>query len=150
MYFLNTRNLHWVTIKNSLSLLFCTFLFACGSTKQVNTEIFSENGYFDTRGFTNEKFYDIKFNDMNKDIFQKVPRTDHQLMMTLLNRPVSEDQAMMIAFEQERVNYSHHSSYYGVTVKGDKSTDEINDRAGNVYSDLIAKDINAVMISAPN
>ncbi|MCI2283469.1 hypothetical protein L3081_08725 [Colwellia sp. MSW7] len=150
MYSLNIRDLHSVAIKSSLCLLFCTFLFACSSTKQVNTKSFSENSYFHTYGFTNDKLDDVQLNAVNEEVFQKTPRTDHQLMMALLNRPVSPDQAMMLAFEQERVNYSHYSSYYGVSVKGDKGTDEINYRTSNAYSNLIAQDINAVIITAPN
>lgn len=98
----------------------------------------------------NEQFYDAQFALINKENHKYTHHSDHQLMMALLNRPVTADQAMMIAFEQERINYSDYFSSYGVEIKGDKNTDKSNYRADNSYTNLILQDINAVSITAPN
>jgi hypothetical protein len=70
--------------------------------------------------------------------------------MSLLNRPITADQAMMLAFEQDRADYSNSFSSYTVEIKGGKNTDESNYRADNPYTQLISQDVNAVNISAPN
>ena len=63
-------------------------------------------------------------------------------MMSLLNRPVAADQAMMLAFSQQNkmvlVNF--------VNVRGQKSSD-VQDNIVSPYAALISKDNNSVSIS---
>lgn len=148
MYYLNLPHLNLKTIKHSVSLLLCILLCACSSTEELTNDYFSENNY--EHGYIKENFSHTQFSPVNKNTIKKVMSSDHQLMMSLLNRPVTADQAMMIAFEQERARYSHYFSNYAVEIKGDKNSDKVNNRAENAYTKLISQDINAVNISAPN
>jgi len=143
MYSLNLSYLNLPTIKNSISLFLCLFLFACSSTEKFSNNYFSDNGY--ARGFINENFHN-QFTTANRDTIKKPLPADYQLMISLLNRPMTGDQAMMIAFAQERASYN----IYGVEIKGEKSSDESNTRTENAYTKLISQDINAISISAPN
>ena len=137
------------TIKNSICLLLCLFLFACSSTDRFSGGYFNENGY--ARGFVTEHFSNGRFIPADSKKMKKPLGSDHQLMMALLNRPITTDQAMMLAFAQERASYSNsYSNYnYAVEIKGEKSSDQPNYRAKHAYSKLISQDINAVSISAP-
>ena len=148
MYFLNFSNFNLSAIKKSMSILFCLSLFACSSTEQVSHNYFIDDGYY--QGFVRENFAHTQFTSINENTIKKTMNSDHQLMMSLLNRPITTDQAMMLAFEQDRANYSNPFSNYGVEIKGDKSSDKSNNRAENVYTKLILQDINAINISAPN
>jgi len=148
MFYLNLSNLNLSTIKSGVSLLLCLFLFACSSTEEVSNNYFSDNGY--SHGYVSENFSHTYFTPTNKNTAKKSMHSDHHLMMSLLNRPMTADQAMMIAFEQERASYSHSYSNYAVEIKGEKSSDTSNYRANNAYTKLISQDINAVSISAPN
>lgn len=148
MYSLNLPYLNLLTIKNSISLLFCLFLFACSSTEQVNNEHFINNGYYN--GFIKDNFSHTKFTLTDNKTIKKTLHSDHQLAMSLLNRPIPADQAMMLAFEQERVNYTNSFLSYTVEIKGDKSSEKSGHRANNPYKDLISQDWNSVNISAPN
>jgi len=148
MYSLNLSYFNLCTIKNSVSLLFCLFLFACSSTEQVSNNYFIDNGY--SSGYIKDNFSHTQFKPTTGNTIKKTLHSDHQLMMSLLNRPITADQAMMIAFKQERSNYSSSFSNYGVEIKGDKSSDKSNNRAENPYAKLISQDINSVSISAPN
>jgi len=148
MYSLNLSYLNLPTIKNSICLLFCLSLFACSSTEQVNNNYFIDNGY--SQGFVRENFSHTQFTPINENTIKKTMNSDHQLMMSLLNRPMTTDQAMMLAFEQDRAHYNNPFSNYAVEIKGDKGSDKSNSRAENAYTKLILQDINAVNISAPN
>ncbi len=148
MYSLNLSYLNRLTIKNSICLVFCLFLFACSSTEQVSDSYFSENGY--SRGVINNNFSHTKFTPTNKNTIKKALYSDHQLLISLLNRPITADQAMMLAFEQERASYTSSFSNYAVEIKGDRNSDKSNYRAESAYTELISQDINAVNISAPN
>jgi len=157
MYFLNLSNLslsnvNWSFIKKIISILSCIFLFSCSSNNQFSNNYFSDDGY--ARGFVHENYSHNQFSAANKDTIKKPLSSDHQLMMSLLNRPVTTDQAMMIAFAQERVHFANLYSNtgfanYGVQIKGDKSSDQPNSRLEPMYMELISQDINAVSISAP-
>jgi len=146
MYFLNLSNLSLPAIKKSISLLFCLFLCACSSTGEINNNYFSDNGY--ARGFISENF-NTHFTAANKDIVKKPLSSDHQLMMSLLNRTMTGDQAMMMAFAQQRTSYGSSFSNYAVEIKGDKSLDTSDFRARNDYTKLISQDMHAVRVGAP-
>jgi hypothetical protein len=147
MYLLNLSNSTLSFIKRSISLLFCLSLFACSSTEQVSESYFTDNGY--TRGYVSESFSHSQFTPSNKNTIKKALPSDHYLMMSLLNRPVTADQAMMLAFAQERASYSNTYSSYAVQIKGDKSSDTPNNKTVHAYAALISQDINAVSITAP-
>ncbi len=72
--------------------------------------------------------------------------SDHYLMMSLLNRPMTGDQKLMLAFAQQQDEYQQEAMpifVNAVMITGEKSTR----RNQNIYTDLIAKDINAIRIS---
>ena len=74
--------------------------------------------------------------------------SEHHLMLSLLNRPVTEDQKMMLAFAQQRKRYSHAMFVNAVSIKGPKVNDENASRTLHVYAALIARDVNSVSIVA--
>lgn len=148
-------------IKQSICLFFCFSLFACSSTEQYSdnyladeynsehfiTENYNDNGY--TRGFVNENFSHTQFTPTNGNSIKKPLPSDHHLMMSLLNRPMTADQAMMLAFAKERESYHSPFSNDGVEIKGERYPDEPSTRSRHAYAHLISQDINAVTISAP-
>lgn len=143
MYSLNLK-----TIKKSISLLLCLTLFACSSAEQVSHHNLSDNGF--NQSYASANFSHSQFTPIKNGGIKKPLGSDHHLMMSLLNRPMTEDQAMMLAFAQERVLYSNSFTDYannGVVIKGEKVADEISNRMGHVYAQLISKDINSVLIS---
>ena len=143
-------SLNLMTAKKSVSLLLCLTLFACSSTEQVGTNNLLDNSYGQSEKEAN--FPRSQFSPINKDSIKKPLNSDHQLMMSLLNRPMTADQAMMLAFAQERASYANtfaNNANNAVMIKGDKSSDSSNNRAEHVYAQLISQDINAVSISAP-
>jgi len=74
--------------------------------------------------------------------------SDHHLMMSLLNRPVTEDQKMMLAFAQQREKYSNAIFINSVSIKGPKSSDTNSQRNQHIYAGLIERDVNSVSIMA--
>tara|TARA_R110000737_G_scaffold176266_6_gene201371 strand:- start:4896 stop:5237 length:342 start_codon:yes stop_codon:yes gene_type:complete len=80
--------------------------------------------------------------------------SDHYLMLSLLNRPMTQDQQMMLAFAQQSENYQSPYFVNMVTIKGPKSDSTANQvtttRAQHSYSYLISQDFNSVQISGPN
>jgi hypothetical protein len=74
--------------------------------------------------------------------------SDHHLMMSLLHRPVTEDQKMMLAFAQQRERYTNDIFVNTVSIKGPKASDENTNRTQHVYAALIERDVNSVMIIA--
>jgi len=146
-----SQNLSLSTVsffKASISFLLCLSLFSCSTTEQVNVSDFSDNGYVE--GFVSDNFTHSQFTPINKNTIKKSLPADHQLMMTLLNRTVPADQAMMLAFEQQREDlYANPYANYAVQIKGDKSSDYSSDATEHAYAKLISLDINAVRISAP-
>ena len=76
--------------------------------------------------------------------------SDHYLMLSLLNRAMTQDQQMMIAFAEQREQYQFPYFVNAVEMKGPKSEDFPVKRAKNSYSNLIAQDFNSVQISGPN
>jgi hypothetical protein len=129
-------------------MLLCLFLFACSTIKNVNNNNFVDNRYDNSR--INGHFSHAQFTPINKSTIKKRISSDHQLMMSILNRPITADQAMILAFKQERASYGPYFSNYAVKIRGDKNSDTTNARSENAYTQLISQDINAIDISAPN
>lgn len=139
-----------IIVKKSISLLLCLTLFACSSTEPLNNDLMADNNYAQDYNSTN--FSHSPFTSINKESIRKPLSSDHQLMMSLLNRPMTEDQAMMLTFAQERSRFALNNDNYadrGVMIKGKKASEHSNKRAEHVYAQLISQDINAVSISAP-
>ncbi len=123
-------------------ILLCASIAACNSTKKThNIEAMDSNYYVNS-------FEHTTFITSNKDSVKKQLGSDHELMMALLNRPVTQDQAMMLSITHDRINYFSNSYARGVSIKGARSN-EGNYRNKHQYANLIAQDNNAVLISAP-
>ena len=75
--------------------------------------------------------------------------SDHHLMLSLLNRPVTQDQQMMLAFAEHRESYQNLYFVKAIEIKGPKNTQNADARATHSYSELIAQDFNSVRISGP-
>ena len=83
-------------------------------------------------------------------VMEKKPLvSDHYLMLSLLNRPMTQDQQMMLAFAEQRENYQRLYFVNAVTIKGEKNEKQTT-RMQHRYSNLIAQDFNSVQISGPN
>ena len=83
-------------------------------------------------------------------VMEKKPLvSDHYLMLSLLNREMTQDQQMMLAFAEQRENYQSLYFVNAVTIKGEKNEKQTT-RAQHRYSNLIAQDFNSVQISGPN
>ncbi len=73
--------------------------------------------------------------------------SDHYLLMSLLNRPITADQQMMLAFAAQReVNYST-VFVNAVAIKGPKYVDHTTPQS--VYSALISNDKNSIALQGP-
>jgi len=83
-------------------------------------------------------------------INKKALISDHYLMLSLLNRAMTQDQQMMLAFAKQR--QLHQSAYFvnAVAIKGPKQLNSATKRLQHSYSKLIAQDFNSVQISGPN
>jgi hypothetical protein len=124
-----------------ISLLFCLVLGACSNTAQVEPSI--ENNHYFAKEFSHNEF-----TTYHKGSIKKSASSDQQLMLSLLNRPVPEDQRMMLAFAQRQASYFPDNTPIGVSIIGDKDSQISTTRARSQYSQAIAQDINVVTISA--
>lgn len=133
-----------------MSLLFCLTLAACSSTQETSNNQLTSNGY--SQGYIGTNYSHTQFTPISKSSIKKPLNSDHQLMMSLLNRPMTADQAMMLAFAQERASYANtfaNNVQNGIFIKGSKASDTTTHRAQHVYAQQISQDINGVSISAP-
>jgi hypothetical protein len=86
----------------------------------------------------------------SKVAIEKKPlMSDHYLMLSLLNRPVTQDQQMMLAFAEQRNDFQNLYFVDAIEIKGQKSEEGSVSRASHSYSNLIAQDFNSVRISGP-
>ena len=85
-------------------------------------------------------------------VMEKKPLvSDHYLMLSLLNREMTQDQQMMLAFAEQRDNYQSIYFVNAVEIRGpNDDSDYSSQRPENSYSKLIAQDFNSVQISGPN
>lgn len=79
---------------------------------------------------------------------KKVAVSDHYLLMSLINRPITADQQMMLAFAKQRETHYSDMFVNAVSIKGPKFID--NSEPQNIYSALIDNDNNAVSIQGPS
>ena len=79
--------------------------------------------------------------------------SDHQLLLTLLNRPVPKDQQMMLAFTRQYHEGLSQLKHYSpivvpVAITGEKRT--VSDkRPEHQFSYLINQDKNSILINGP-
>lgn len=125
----------------TINLFFCFALAACSSTSQVNLD--NESNHYYAKEFSHHEF-----TVHNKDSIKKAASSDQQLMLSLLNRPMPEDQRMMLAFAKRQETYFPDSTIVGIQIKGDKSQQEDKTRVSSQYAHIIKQDINSVAISA--
>jgi hypothetical protein len=86
----------------------------------------------------------------SKVVIEKKPLiSDHYLMLSLLNRPITQDQQMMLAFAQQRENFQNQYFVNAISIKGPKSENDNSMQTSHSYSSLIAQDFNSVRISGP-
>jgi hypothetical protein len=81
-------------------------------------------------------------------IVKKPLISDHHLMMSLLHRPVTEDQKMMLAFAEQRERYSNDIFINTVSIKGPRTDEDSTQRTQHVYAALIERDVNSIRIMA--
>lgn len=125
----------------------CSYLFlyfsitACSSTEQVNLGPQSNHYYA-------KNFSHYEFTRNSVDSIKKPASTDQELMVSLLNRPIPEDQRMMLAFAERQASYLPDSTFIGIKIKGEKRAHS-HVRASSQYAGIIAEDINGISIN-PN
>ena len=78
--------------------------------------------------------------------------SEHALMLSLLNRAVTQDQQMMLTFAQLRAETQPHGYSNAVEIKGPKHYESLSYtyRAKHSYRHLIAQDFNSIAITGPN
>ncbi|WP_019027061.1 hypothetical protein [Colwellia piezophila] len=114
---------------------------ACSNTAQLNLKPKSNHYYannFSHTQFTAYHQYSVK----------TAASSDRQLMLSLLNRPIPEDQRMMLTFAKRQENYFPDSTMVGIQIKGDKRSDKFPSQNASMYADMINQDNNSVSISA--
>lgn len=122
-----------------ITLLFTAcFLISCSNSAHLSQE--REMNYQPST------FNKTVFTPVNEHTLKRSFASDHQLLMSLLNRPMTADQAMMLAFTQQTHSESSEVVNF-VSIRGDKKQDNQRYNQVNGYSSLIAKDMNAVKIS---
>jgi len=124
----------------AVNLFLCLALSACSNTAQVKLTTDSSHYYA-------KEFSHSEFTTYNKDSLKKAASSDQQLMLSLLNRPMPEDQRMMLAFAKRQESYFPDSTIVGIQIKGDRKAKNSNTRAISQYAQVIDRDINAVSIS---
>jgi hypothetical protein len=121
------------------------FLFftisACSNTAQVNVE--SDKNHYYAKDFNHNEF-----TVYNKGSVKKSASTDRELMLSLINRAMPEDQRMMLAFAKRQESYLPDNSIVGIQIKGDKHEETTKSRVTSNYAHIIEQDINSVSISA--
>ena len=81
--------------------------------------------------------------------------SDHYLMMTLLDRPIPEDQKIMLAFANYQDNYQQTYNQtpdllvHPIMIKGEYHPQESKKNTHNIYQNLIIKDNNAIRLNGP-
>ncbi len=110
-----------------LAMLLALILSACSSTSNLTHN-----------SFTVEK---------------KPLTTDHQLLLSLLNRPLPEDQLMMMQFASNNALANNRSadnfSVNYVSIRGDRTANMTAVTTPLAYSQLVYQDQNSIAIGAP-
>lgn len=110
------------------------FISACSSTANTTNNNWVENS--------------VSTNNINVE--KKSFSSDHQLLLSLLNRPLPEDQLMMMRFAQVQYTDNQNNSQVNyVNIRGNRSEDKDNVAITFAFSDLIYQDKNSIAIGAP-
>ncbi len=118
--------------KKFISLLIITLLAACSTTA--------------------EKDYSV----IEREYMKKPLISDHHLKMSLLNRPIPQDQLMMMAFAQTRGLNEHYTDNNMIAqvgyieIKGQRLEDKTDVSNNRRVIGPIAQDNNAISILGPN
>lgn len=118
-------------------ILFYCAISACSNTAQVNL-IPNSNEYYEST------LIHTDFETYQKPSSKKALSSDQALMISLLNRPIPEDQKMMLAFAERQSIYLPDSPFIGIQIKGEKKDEQ---RTISSYAHMIRDDINSVMIN---
>ena len=119
-------------IKKCICIFIVLFIGACSNT-------------------ANKDYSVIERNDFKRPLV-----SDHHLRMSLLNRPVPQDQLMMLAFAQARAENQQDMQKRGyafvdyVQIKGAPSDDETDVPSSRRTNHYISQDTNAVSILGPS
>jgi|GEM_PF-1010713 len=81
------------------------------------------------------------------ELVKKPLVSDHYLLMSLINRPVTTDQQIMLAFAKQQETAYGNVFVNTVSIKGPTLID--NSAPTNTYSELIANDVNAISLQGP-
>lgn len=125
----------------AFTLLLSLLLGACSSTSPVDSSLTST-------GYYAKQFPHTEFSANNKNTVKKPMTSDQALMISLLNRPVPEDQKMMLAYAKQQKSYFPDSTIVGIQIRGSKTADKLQQQNTSVYAELIEQDVNSVTISA--
>lgn len=122
-------------------LIISLSLSACSST---SLPVFTtDDNHYYAKDFTH-----TEFSTSDKTSIKKQASSDHDLLLSLLNRDIPEDQKMMLAFAKNQENYLPDSTIVGVKIKGNKEKEHSHERTTSQYAFRINQDINSVSISA--
>jgi len=90
----------------------------------------------------------MEFTSIDEHTLKKSFACDHHLMTSLLNRPMTADQAMMLAFTKQMQTQNNVSAFVDVvSIRGQKSVESQSSSSNSQYLTSIANDINAVTIT---
>ena len=121
-------------------LIIAASLFSCSNTVNISQD--------KVMNYHQSDFDKTIFKPVNEATVKKSFMSDHYLMMSLLNRPMTGDQAMMLAFTRQTKKLNKSIALVNfVTLRGAKNQANGHYQQTTRYSALIAKDINAVNIS---
>jgi len=116
------------------TVLIILFVSACSSIENQNS-----NNWVNNSSQTN-----------NLSIEKKSFSSDHQLLLSLVNRPLPEDQLMMMRFAQVQYGENQNDPQVNyVSIRGDRSEDKQDAAISFAYSELIYQDQNSIAIGAP-
>ena len=111
------------TLSKIFISILCVLMVACSSTKTVKTE----------------------------KIEKKPLTSDYHLLASLLNRPMTEDQKMMLAFASAREEFKADNPYFVdyVSIRGSKKEDPMVSKPLSQSQMLIAQDSHAITVLGP-
>jgi hypothetical protein len=129
-----------ISFKVCSSLFLYLTLTACSNTVPIEPTS-SDTHYY------NKDFTHTEFSPHHRSSVKKQTSSDQQLMLSLLNRPVPEDQRMMLDFAQKQLSYYPNNSLVGIQIRGNKHKENYQERVTSNYANIIEQDTNAVSIS---
>jgi hypothetical protein len=112
----------------------------------VSLTLFSCSNTADKYQMSNFEQMEVK--PLNGNTIKKSFHSDHHLMMSLLNRPITADQALMLAFVKPALSLNKATAFVNfISIKGDGSLEIKSNNRKSQYLGLIVKDNNSVSIN---